>query len=205
MTDPCDSSFLNGGPATEPQRIVIALAGEKGSGKDTAAGPLVGLGYTNVKMAGALKDMLRAYLRYRRCPEDVIARMIDGDLKETPSRYLNDRTPRYAMQTLGTEWGREIMSDRFWVDAVADHIVNLDKVVITDVRFPNEIRFAKELGAHVFRVVRPGGSSSGDTHASETHVSELTVDGTLFNTAGSATSFQGIAKSFFAATIGRLT
>ena len=203
---PTDASFLNGGPATEPRRIVVALAGEKGSGKDTAARPLIEMGFTNVKLAGALKDMLRAYLRYRRCPEDLIERMIDGDLKETPSRYLNGRTPRHAQQTLGTEWGRQMMHPRFWIDAVTDHVESLDRFVITDVRFLNEGEYVRqELGATLFRVERPDGWRTTDNHSSETEIARIQVDGTLINIAPSAAEFQRRAKIFFAARIPALT
>ena len=32
---------------------------------------------------------------------------IEGALKEVPCELLGGKTPRYAMQTLGTEWGRD--------------------------------------------------------------------------------------------------
>lgn len=189
----------------EHGRIIIGLAGRKGAGKDTAAAPLADMGFTNVKMAGALKEMLRAYLRYRRCPDDMIERMIDGDLKEQPSRYLNGRSPRHAMQTLGTEWGRDMMSKRFWIDAVVDHAQDLERVVITDIRKANEVDFVKqELGGTVIRIERPG-QSKADTHSSETEIDTLPVDATLYNSTGSAAAFMGIAKSFFMSTIARLT
>lgn len=184
--------------ATEPQRILIALAGEKGSGKDTAAKALVEVGFRNAKMAGGLKEMLRAYLRYRLAPEALIERMLEGDLKETPSPYLNGRTPRHAMQTLGTEWGRERMSPTFWIDALRDHLGPVRRAVITDVRFPNEADWAKAQGATVIGVERQQDRPLADQHASETQIAGLRVDARLVNDCPSAPDFTLKARAFFA-------
>ncbi|MHC2291850.1 hypothetical protein [Bradyrhizobium barranii] len=78
--------------------IVIGLKGLIGSGKTTVARHLIeNHGFVRGRFAGALKDMLRAYLRYRRCDEATIERMIDGDLKEQPS-------PGWAASRPGTPW-----------------------------------------------------------------------------------------------------
>lgn len=196
-TRPADASFLNSGPATEPRRTVIALCGEKGSGKDTAAQPLLEAGYANVKMADGLKIMLRAFLAYRGADAALIARMIDGDLKETPSRFLNGRTPRHAMQTLG-DWGREQMHLDFWLDATMDRLDQVGDAVITDVRYPNEAARVRGAGIPLYRIERPDLGEGCDTHSSETQVRGLPVDGVLRNIATGAEAFQAHAKRFFA-------
>jgi hypothetical protein len=121
---------------------LVGLIGRKGSGKDTAAAVLLDEGYVNVKFAGALKDMIRCVLAYQGVDADTIERMIEGDLKEVPTEYLAGKTPRYAMQTLGTEWGRKLIDEGFWVGATMRRVKTLlgigHRVVVTDVRFPNE-------------------------------------------------------------------
>jgi hypothetical protein len=78
---------------------LIALTGYAGSGKSTLADILAcEHGFTVVKFAGPLKAMLRAL--------GLDEREIEGDLKEQPCQLLAGHTPRRAMQTLGTEWGR---------------------------------------------------------------------------------------------------
>lgn len=169
-------------------RKVIGLIGRKSSGKDTAAKALTG--FENVKMAGALKDMLRALLRYQGVPGSHIERMIEGDLKEEPSQYLSGRTPRYAMQKLGTEWGRHLMHSDFWVNIVANKIDNSScDIAITDVRHQNEADMIAERGGMVVRVDRPG-IVSDDTHSSETELDNIPVDITVTNNAVTALEFQ---------------
>ena len=94
-------------PPPAPARAVIGITGHKGSGKDTAAEAVAAQGFTHVKLADALKAMLRKLLACQGADAEMIRRMIDGDLKEAPTPLLEGRTPRQAMQTLGTEWGRD--------------------------------------------------------------------------------------------------
>ena len=47
--------------------------------------------------------MLRKLLACQGADAEMIRRMIDGDLKEAPTPLLEGRTPRHAMQTLGTD------------------------------------------------------------------------------------------------------
>jgi hypothetical protein len=188
------------GRGIEPP-TVIALCGVKGSGKDTAAAPLLAKGFANVKMADGLKIMLRAFLAYRGARADYIDRLIDGDLKETPTPLLNGRTARHAMQTLG-DWGREEMQRDFWLDATMDRLKQVGDAVITDVRYPNEAARVRGLGIPLVRVERPGLKST-DTHSSETQIRDLPVTGVLLNLADSAEAFQAHAEQEFPRLTGR--
>lgn len=131
-----------------------------GAGKSTLAARLnMRYGYARIKMAGPLKAMLSAYLHTQGLSTPEIARMIEGDLKSEPSVYLGGKTPRHAMQTLGTEWGRGCMADDFWIEAASEQIENSLKrgahVVIDDVRFLNEMEMIRDFGGIVVRVRRP--------------------------------------------------
>jgi dephospho-CoA kinase len=86
---------------------LIGLVGVRRSGKDTAAQILDNIGYRNIKFAEPLKAMLRTYLEYAGVNANHIERIIDGDLKEASREVFGHRSARYAMQTLGTEWGRQ--------------------------------------------------------------------------------------------------
>lgn len=164
---------------------LIGLIGKKGSGKDTAAEGLEALGFQNVKFAGALKAMLRTLLAYQGVDEITIGRMIDGDLKEVPTEYLAGKTPRFAMQTLGTEWGRNLIGPDFWLDTAMKKAATGD-TVITDVRFPNEVNAVMSSGGTVIRIVAEGETVFAETavgmdHASETLMDELPADSILVN------------------------
>lgn len=200
VAEPADASFLNGGPATEPQAPplprIVAFAGKKRAGKDTAASVLVDLGYRPIAFADGIKVMLRALLAFRGCPADLTDRMLDGDLKETPSRYLSGHSPRYAMQSLGTGWGRDMMSQEFWVETTADQLqATTDPVVISDVRRQNEADYVTRQGGVVYRITRPELAVPPDEHISERLVGTLLVTGDLTNSASTAADFKARIKS----------
>ena len=173
---------------------IVAFTGPKGSGKDTAAKVLDG--YTNVKFAGALKAMMAALLKYSGCPSDKLDYWIEGQGKEEACPYLNGISPRHAMQTLGTEWGRKCMNENFWVQITEKHIRNegLSKVVITDMRFPNERSMVEALGGVTVKI-RPANFSINDAHESERHVMSMSTDIDVFNDFSGVDNFQTLIKS----------
>jgi hypothetical protein len=150
-----------------------------GSGKSEAARRLIAQhGFWQGKFARALKDMLRTFLRYRGASSELIDRMIEGDLKEAPSRYLNGRTPRHAMQTLGTEWGRDCIHNDIWVDTEMEAQAKEKALVFDDVRFANEAGAIRAAGGIIVKVQRPSAITRSE------HLSELmpfAVDCTLVN------------------------
>lgn len=160
-----------GGCLTGFRVQTIGLCGPAGAGKSTAAERLVKRWrFNRVRFAGPLKTMM---LALGLDPEQV-----DGALKEEPTPLLCGRTPRQAMQWLGTEWGRELIGPEFWIEAwrAAVERVPLQKpwrhranlIVADDVRFVNEAQAIRDRGGLIVRIERPGaGSSSGGDHASE--------------------------------------
>lgn len=177
----------------DPSFTVVGFAGNKGSGKDTAAAVLIERGFAHIKMAGAIKAMLRALLAYRGVPEAMIERYVEGDLKEEPCPALNGQTMRHAMQSLGTGWGRQMMHRDIWVDATRDQVCQHPRAVISDLRFHNEVEMVHELGGKVIRIDRPG--AVGDNHSSETHIASLAADIVVSNRYDTAEQFQGKISS----------
>lgn len=82
-------------------------------------------------------------------------------------RITSSQTVRSAFQRMGTEVGRELFGDTFWVDqcvpADLDH--STQAIFVTDVRFPNEAERIKAAGGFVVRV--HAGELNGDPHPSE--------------------------------------
>lgn len=154
---------------------VIGLTGPIGCGKSTAAAHLETKGYERIKMAGALKDMMRVI--------GMTDAHIEGDLKEVPSALLCGKTPRFAMQTIGTEWGRDIIGNDIWCNiwtAKALHVLRSHSfgVVCDDVRFANEVEAVKSVGGIIIEIVRPGCERSA-SHASESF--EISADIKIMN------------------------
>jgi hypothetical protein len=147
--------------------MLIGFTGAAGCGKSTAAKHLVATyGFVRVRFAGPLKDMLKAI--------GLTDDHVDGHLKEVPCGLLCGKTPRHAMITLGTEWGRDLIHPTLWT-TLWRHQVNqvLDEggdVVVDDVRFPNEVAALEALGGHLIKVIRPGAELPVINHVSEAGV-----------------------------------
>jgi hypothetical protein len=93
-------------------------------------------------------------------------------------RYI---TPRLALQTLGTEWGRGLCED-IWARACFLHMRPLASYVVTDGRFINELEVAHANGACTV-LLRRGLSTSTSSHPSEQEVRTMAVRPDLFHIA----------------------
>ncbi|MRN38584.1 hypothetical protein CRG49_002130 [Neisseria sp. N95_16] len=69
-------------------------------------------------------------------------------------------SPRLLMQLYGTEFVRNKISKRFWVSLIKSSRENL---ILTDVRFPNEV----EVCDHLLYIMRDGVGPEDEPHASE--------------------------------------
>ena len=165
---------------------LIAFIGPLQSGKTTAAKYLAQHhGFSRHRFAGPLKLMLK--IGFGLSDEQV-----DGSLKEEPTDLLGGQTPRHAMQTLGSEWGRRMIHSDIWVMAWRN-TRPAGAIVCDDLRFPNEFEALKGMGGQVIRINRPGHSHTG-AHDSEAHV--LPHDDEILNE-GSQEEFLAKVADFF--------
>jgi hypothetical protein len=165
-----------------PRVTVIGIAGYARSGKDTIADYLVKEnGYEKISFSTPMKEAM-----YRLNPRITVNEVVNTALRVGVDVYdwegLKERSPdiRGLLQRFGTEVGREMFGEDFWVDYALNSIVDGTKVVIADVRYPNEANAIKVLGGKVFRVERDGvGPANG--HASENALEGYEFDGTIHN------------------------
>jgi hypothetical protein len=157
---------------------IIGLIGPKGSGKSLTAHAMEFLSTQVVRLryAEGIKAMLRTLLKMHGYTDEEITEYLDGTRKEVVIPELG-RTARYLMQTLGTEWGRELVTPNIWVAATIATAETLvaegHAVVIDDVRpgaFRNEAQAIRDRAGVLVEVVRPG------YHYSENHDSEMPHD-----------------------------
>lgn len=158
--------------------MLLGITGLKGHGKGEVARVLVKeYNYTLLKFAGPLKAMLRAL--------GLIDAEIEGSLKEKPCDLLCGQTPRFAMQKLGTEWGRGMIGDSLWIDLL-EHEVSVARklgtknIVVDDVRFPNEMKKIQALDGVIIKVVRPA-FDADLSHPSEQYVAGIEPDIEIMN------------------------
>lgn len=142
-------------------KIIIGVCGFQGSGKDTVADYLVNThGFRRISFAGTLKDAISQVFGWDR-------EMLEG--RTTQSREWREQvdpwwskrlniphlTPRWILQYWGTEVCRKSFHDDIWIASVEHRMLSLqDNVVLSDVRFPNEIRSIKNSGGMIIRTHR---------------------------------------------------
>lgn len=156
---------------------IVVFKGKAGSGKTTAARHIEeNYGYIKLRFAYKLKEMLEVL--------GLSKREIDGDLKESACEVLGGKTPRHAMITLGTEWGRDMIHPDIWVKAL-DRDLHRDiedgftRFVIDDLRFLNEEKYLRSLNVssrYPYKVIIVG-IKRGDKTDTSTHISETQMDG----------------------------
>lgn len=151
-----------------PHRLpIIGIAGKARSGKNTAA-DLISEVYDCVQysFAAPIKQMVQVGL-------GLTASQTDGSLKEDGTIY--GRTPRQIMQTLGTEWGRQLVNPDIWLITAENwcRAMNAElpdtAIIITDVRFDNEAEWVRKQGGVIIHVRRDT-SAKVPEHASEAGV-----------------------------------
>jgi hypothetical protein len=139
--------------------MIIGTIGFIGSGKGTVADILVEKkGFTKLAFADAVKDATAAIFGWPRA-------LLEGDteesrkFRETRDEWWSEKTgkhitPRYMLQIMGTEAGRDVFHPDLWILALEKKLGMYQNVVISDVRFPNEIEFIQRMGGFVVRVKR---------------------------------------------------
>lgn len=162
--------------------MIIGLSGYAQSGKDTVANYLVEYyGYSRIAFADPLRQAV-----YKLNPRIDVGDMRGVYLANAVDNLGWDRVKveseqaRELLQRMGTEVGREMFGQNFWVDYAMREVSKSDKVVFTDVRFPNEYESIKERGGLVWRIERPG-IVAVNNHISETAMDSVEVDKIILN------------------------
>jgi len=163
---------------------IIGLYGKAGCGKDTAA-TILRQEVTAHRMAFAepLYEAISVITKVG------VTQFQDRDFKEEVVPWIG-KSPRYLLQTLGTEWGRKLVGENFWVDILKRRIDHMEwwngverDIVITDVRFENEAKMIKEMGGEIWHIIRPGTAEVLE-HVSEAGIPESYIDKTVLNSSG---------------------
>jgi len=183
--------------------MIIGVCGFIGSGKDTIADYLTNFhGFRRESFANSLKDAVAHVFGWDRM-------MLEGRTKtarewrEQVDPWWAERlnmphlTPRWILQYWGTEVCRNGFHDDMWIASLENKLrTSKDDIVISDCRFPNEIKSIKAAGGMIVcveRGVRPhwydiaiqanrGSANAQDWLKTEKiHASETSWVGTSFD------------------------
>lgn len=185
-----------------PEMRLIGVSGLAGSGKDAVASILVSeRQFCRVALADPLKRACADWFGWSH--EQLWG---PSELRNVEDFNWDGLTPRKALQTLGTNWGRAMHPD-VWVRQALFVFQQLSTrgsysytperglvypngnghrfagVVIPDTRYPNELAAIRAAGGTVWRIVRPGAGLTGEAgaHASETSVRDEDCDLVIVN------------------------
>lgn len=156
---------------------LIGLAAKAQSGKSTVARFLADFDYTELSFAEPIRKFVAELVGVSR--ED----LEKPEIKETVIPWVG-QSPRQMMQTLGTQWGRELVREDFWIRRAMTAVERVNRAVISDVRFDNEAQAIRDAGGVVVHLVRPDALVVA-AHASEQGVTRdprdyvIVNDGTL--------------------------
>jgi len=141
--------------------MIIGVCGFIGSGKDTIADYLTNYhGFRRESFANSLKDCVAQVFGWDRT-------MLEGrttqarEWREKVDTWWAERlgipnlTPRWVLQYWGTEVCRKGFHDDIWIASLEHKLLySSDNIVISDCRFPNEIKSIRNAGGMVIRVRR---------------------------------------------------
>ena len=140
--------------------MIIGVCGFIGSGKDTIADYLVNFhGFRRESFANSLKDAVAHVFGWDRT-------MLEGRTKQSrewreqrdewwSNRLGTEITPRLMLQLWGTEVCRKGFHDDIWIASLENKLRNsTDDIVISDCRFPNEIKSIRDAGGMIVWVKR---------------------------------------------------
>jgi hypothetical protein len=132
--------------------ILIGTTGPAKAGKSTVARYLVEHGFLEVSFAAAIKRGVSTMFDLD------IQDLEQPEVKEATLPWLG-KSPRYLLQTLGTEWGRKMVAPDVWLILAARRIERAKQaghvgVIVSDVRFDNEADFILARGGELWRIWR---------------------------------------------------
>lgn len=164
---------------------LIGVAGRKTAGKDVVADALVEkLGWSKLGMSDNLHNCLmvlnpiigRRRFRIERY-RDLVERVGFVEAKKHPE-------VRRLQQTLGTEVGRNMIDVNLWIDmterSICDLLCQERDVIVTGIRYRNELEMIERLGGTTLWVERPG-LVLADGHSSENSLGAEDFQRVIFN------------------------
>lgn len=168
---------------------VIGFCGFAQSGKDESAKVLMELGWKRLAFADALRDSVYNLnplvdlpnIGRAAAPGSVATRVqtiidtIGWDVAKVQYPEI-----RGLLQRMGTEVGRTLYGESFWVDRVLAQMTPDHDYVITDVRFPNEVAAVRYDGGKVIRIYREG-VGAVNSHVSDQGINDLEFDSVIMN------------------------
>ncbi len=157
--------------------MIIGLTGPARSGKDTVARFLAQEhGFEFTSFAAPIRQFVANLC-------GISVGTLEG-MKDI-EHPIFEKSPRVMMQTLGTEWGRNLIHPEIWAKIVEQKILDNKAhntpLVVTDVRFDNEADLIRSHGGTIWSISRHQAKNYNVApHSSENGI-ELTLHDKFIN------------------------
>ena len=175
------------------KKLLIGLTGRTGSneiagcGKDTVADIMSRyLSISSYGFADPIYDMVKAGFGIDGRSEE----WQDREKKSSAIPWLSENRPvslRYLLETLGTEWGRQLVCSDLWA-LIAEKRYHESEagMIVRDVRFPNEVEWLDRLGGTLIHIIRPNhfNPEANPNHPSNQPLPIRSFDKTIMNDSG---------------------
>ena len=178
--------------------MIVGLHGYAQSGKDALAKVLIEeFGFRRVAFADTLREAvyrLNPIVEHSDETGPVRVQEIVNRAGWEEAKVLYPEVRR-LLQVIGTEVGRELIHEDIWVSIAMSKIKNNEDIVITDVRYLNEVQAIQDAYGILVKINRPGVGPVND------HVSDAGLPDDMFNfilnNNGSIEEWQQKARAVF--------
>jgi hypothetical protein len=172
------------------RKLIVAVFGARGAGKDTFARAFVEAGFAHEKFAAPLKAGVQAMFGLSDDQIHGVPELGEADPRELPSVW--GPSPRRILQFFGTEVFQHGLADllpdmqrEFWARSLVRRVARSSdaRVVISDMRFPHELAVLRQQTDWdvVSVLVRRASGGSVDAHSSETEHLGMDADHIVVN------------------------
>lgn len=159
--------------------MIIGLSGYAGSGKDTVCEIIQKTGFFQRKaFADPIRNVVWALNPILNREMNTVREAVNALGWDEAKRTFPEL--RRLLQVTGTEVGRKMFAEDFWVAIAMRDVSATDDVVFTDVRFYNEAIAIKNKGGQIWRIEREG-FKPVNGHVSETAMDNWKFDVTVRN------------------------
>ncbi|QIG68071.1 deoxynucleotide monophosphate kinase protein [Rhizobium phage RHph_Y68] len=147
--------------------MLVGLIGYKNSGKTSIAKKYGQMFDPHLNMIG-FSNPLYKMLGVLGITEEEIQ---DKPRRELPDPRFGGRSIQYALNSLGTDWGRKMIYENIWVDRALDAMIPSLTNIADNVRFPNEFDAVRKRNGFLIAIVNPKVGDDGT--APEKHIKDL--------------------------------
>ncbi|QIG73908.1 deoxynucleoside monophosphate kinase [Rhizobium phage RHph_N34] len=157
--------------------FIVGLIGYKNSGKTTIAKTFSQMYGFQTKMIGFSNPLYEMLAVLGISLEEIQ----DKPRRELPDERLGGKSIQFALNSLGTDWGRKMIYENIWTDIALNSTDSLAINIADNVRFPNEFDGVKIRNGITVAIINPNVKDDGT--APEAHIEELQskADYKIFN------------------------